>query len=130
MGGSPNQLEDGRSPMSDIEFIKDWFHKAIKNAQGVGKLDSAALWADGLAHIEDLQAKLEAAEALIADLQADSKAVTVRVNARLEEQARKLAEALENLSFNFNAVGTPPQPWLDMIDSWHYIARKALEEKP
>lgn len=48
---------------------------------------------------------------------------------KAESRAEALAEALGNLADNFNEAGDPPQPWKDMIDSWHYIARAALEGK-
>jgi len=46
-----------------------------------------------------------------------------------EETAGRLRETLETLASNFNAIRSSSQPYADMIDSWHYIARAALEEK-
>lgn len=53
---------------------------------------------------------------------------------RERDEAKRVAllyrEALEALAANINAAGTPPQPWRDMLDSWHFIARTALEAHP
>jgi len=55
--------------------------------------------------------------------------VLYRDNVSLSETADRLREALEELASNFNAIRSASQPYADMIDSWHYIARAALEGK-
>jgi hypothetical protein len=42
---------------TSYEFTKEWFQKAQKTAASQGKSDSAALWRDGMEHLEDLKAK-------------------------------------------------------------------------
>lgn len=37
---------------TSYEFIKEWFEKAHRSASSQGKSDSAALWRDGLEHLE------------------------------------------------------------------------------
>ena len=55
--------------------------------------------------------------------------VLYRDNVTMSEAADRLREALEELASNFNAIRSASQPYADMIDSWHYIARAALEVK-
>lgn len=64
----------------------------------------------------------------IKQLQHDNE-VLYRANCEISEVADRLREALETLASNFNAIRSSSQPYADMIDSWHYIARAALEEK-
>lgn len=42
---------------TSYEFVKDWFQRSQKSAASQGKSDSAALWRDGLEHLEHLKAK-------------------------------------------------------------------------
>lgn len=61
----------------------------------------------------------------IATQEAERDAIRARISV--------LTEAMKDLADNFNHAGNPPQPWADMVDSWHYIAREALakaKEKP
>lgn len=39
-----------------FETVRAWFGKARDNAEKMGRRDSAALWADGLYHLEQMRA--------------------------------------------------------------------------
>lgn len=54
--------------MAEFEFVKDWFKKARKNAEMANKMDSAALWEDGLKHLERLWHKSNRLEGCLESL--------------------------------------------------------------
>lgn len=43
-----------KTPIADLKTVQEWFEKAANNADSQGKSDSAALWRDGLAHLNSL----------------------------------------------------------------------------
>lgn len=46
-----------KKPDNSIEFIVEWFEKAVENSIRLGKADSAALWRDGLAILRYFEAE-------------------------------------------------------------------------
>jgi hypothetical protein len=50
---------------TSYEFVKNWFQKAQKSAAAQGKSDSAALWRDGLEHLESMKKERDEAVAAL-----------------------------------------------------------------
>lgn len=44
-------------PTTSFEFIEGWFEKAAKNAKAQGRVDSSALWDDGLEHLRHIKSQ-------------------------------------------------------------------------
>lgn len=49
-----SQMKKQNAPIADLKTVQEWFEKAANNADSQGKSDSAALWRDGLAHLNSL----------------------------------------------------------------------------
>ncbi len=60
------------SPETSYEFIKEWFEQCEKKAAAKGFKESAALWRDGLQHLEYFHAEVVRLEKEIEDMHKDA----------------------------------------------------------
>lgn len=54
--------------MPSFEFVRKWFIEAVKEAKRQGRKDSAALWKDGLDHLDAKEAEIAALRALVKEM--------------------------------------------------------------
>ncbi len=103
-----------------VEALEDWGRECANLAQQQAK------------RAEDAEAQRQHdydADTACRNLLCEERDIAEAERDALAARVRVLTEALETLASNFNAAGNPPQPWSDMIDSWHYIARAALRSE-